>query len=148
MGIWHTPRSEKLIHQTRWENMQDFKMFGNFISILRLKKFVDFYRPKCVDRRYLFYRCSEFFLQCMVISGYKLYVTFLFIFLALYSSSKRNIISHIGGKLFGLHDAERGKQEMGYLYPNDKLLLHRGTRPRCCKNGYCLANTKKGRKAG
>ena len=101
-----------------------------------------------LTRGIFFASVSATFFRRMAISGYELYVTFLFIFLALYSSSKRNIINHIRKKLYGLYVAERGKQEMGYLYPNDKLLLHRGMRPWCYKNGYCLADSKKGRKAG
>ena len=33
---------------------------------------------------------------------------------------------------------------MGHFHPSDKLLLHGGSYPWCCKNGWCLANTQRG----
>lgn len=47
-----------------------------------------------------------------------------------------------GGMRYGLHDIERGKRKMGRDPTMDKLLLHCGSHPRCCKNGDDLADSE------
>ena len=36
---------------------------------------------------------------------------------------------------------------MGHFHPSDKLLLHGGSYPRRCKDGWCLADSKRRGKA-
>lgn len=65
----------------------------------------------------------------------------------LHCSSRRTIMYSLEVRN-GLHDIKRGRREMGRDTSQGKLLLCRWAYPRCCKDGDCLADTERGRKAG
>ena len=50
--------------------------------------------------------------------------------------------SYIGGIQDGLYNIKRCKRKMGCYYSSDGLLLFWRTNPRCCENGWRLADTK------
>ena len=59
----------------------------------------------------------------------------------LYCSRQRTIMYSV--KVHnGLYDTKRGRRKMGRDRTMDKLLLHCGSHPRCCKNGDDLADSE------
>ena len=59
----------------------------------------------------------------------------------LYCSRQRTIMYSV--KVHnGLYDTKRGRRKMGRDPTMDKLLLHCGSHPRCCKNGDDMADSE------
>ena len=59
----------------------------------------------------------------------------------LYCSRQRTIMYSVEVHN-GLYDTKRGRRKMGRDPTMDKLLLHCGSHPRCCKNGDDLADSE------
>ena len=59
----------------------------------------------------------------------------------LYCSRRRTIMYSVEVQN-GLYDTKRGRRKMGRDPTMDKLLLHCGSHPRCCKNGDDLADSE------
>ena len=59
----------------------------------------------------------------------------------LYCSRQRTIMYSVEVQN-GLYDTKRGRRKMGRDPTMDKLLLHCGSHPRCCKNGDDLADSE------